>query len=106
MTHITVIILSLVTLVIYIIILLLLFGIRKRLKDGIQSSVKYLTIAVFILIIIRIKDVLEKSEIFTISIPYVHESLVILLSLSLLMGIINLYKKIVWFRNHKKRVEN
>ena len=103
MAYYTIIVLSLVTLIIYAIILFLLIGARKRLKDGMQFPIGYVVAAICVLIIIRSKDVLEKSEIFTISIPYVHESLVLLFSLLLLIGIASLHRRITNFTNHKKK---
>ncbi len=94
--------LSLLTLIFYIIVLFFLFEIKKRLKNGINISIGYLTISILFLIIIRINDVLGKAEIFTFNIPYLHESLVVLFSFFLLIAIITLYKNLIGFQNRKK----
>jgi len=92
--HFIIIILSFLSLCFWIISLILLISVKKRLKDGLSIPIDWIIAATCVLIFVRINDVLKKAEIFAIQIPYLHEMLVVLFSLFLLIGIYNLYKKV------------
>jgi len=95
--------LSILAIIFYLIVLFLLFEIKRRLKDSINVSLTYLIISIFFLILIRTDDVLTESNIFTFNILYLHEILIVIFSLFLLISIIHLYLSLTLITDHKKK---
>jgi len=74
----------------YIITLLILFGIKKRIKEELVTASTYFMIAISLLIVIRIVDALIILDIFYV--PFLQETMVLALALFLLMVAIRLYR--------------
>ena len=97
--------LSLVVFVFYIIILFSLFEIKRRVTGKISIAFTYFITAIFFSIVIRILNLLSKSNIF--SVPYLHEILVVIMSFFLLMTTLSFYSilKSVTDRNKKRKIK-
>ncbi len=95
--------LSLVVFVFYIIILFSLFEVKRRCTGKISVAFTYFITAIFLAIVIRILNLLSKSNIFSIS--YLSEILVVIMSFFLLMTALNFYSalKSVTDRHRKRK---
>lgn len=97
--------LSLVVFVFYIIILFSLFEVKRRCTGKISVAFTYFITAIFFAIVVRILNLLSKSDIF--SVPYLSEILVVILSFFLLMTALSFYStlKSVTDRNKKRKIK-
>lgn len=90
--HYIILVLSVISLISYLVILFLLFEIKMRIEGKTAWTLIFMMVAVILAIITRIINLLGEAGYFII--PYLHESLVVLFSLFLLFAVINFYKAV------------
>jgi len=94
------IILNLITLVFYIVILLFLIEIKKRMNDNFALTFIYLLLAVIILIISKIFIILEETNLLIVN--NLSEILTVLFSISFFLGVYYFYKNLTKITDSQK----
>lgn len=102
------IIISLIVLVFYSFFLIYLVNIKSMFRKGTSLGFGFLVAAGFILVALRVFDVLSNSQIFSFKIPYFHESLVLLVSVLLFFGVRTLRRNIITIEEdfNKNKIKN
>ena len=93
--------LSLIVFIFYIIILFSLFEVKARCIGRISVAFTYFITAIFFAIIIRILNLLSKSDIF--SVPYLSEILVVIFSFFLLLTALSFYSVLKSVTDRKRK---
>lgn len=95
---------SLIVLISYIIVLFLLFEVKIKCTGKISVAFTYFITTIIFLIVIRILNLLSKSDIF--SVPYLHEILVVIMSSFLLMTALSFYSVLKSVTDRKRKPLN